>query len=94
MNNKVVVSYVPVSTEKRYAESGTFYFNVAVTVRTAPQENARTNVVYYPGEKVIYHHVILNKNGFNWIEYARSNGTTGYLKIKDLATGESYGYAK
>ena len=79
---------------KRYAENGTFYFDTAVTVRTAPEENAKTNVVYYPGEHVIYHHVIVNKNGFNWIEYARSNGTTGYLKVKDLSTGESYGYAK
>lgn len=78
---------------KRYAENGTFYFDIAVTVRTAPEENAKTNVVYYPGESVIYHHVIVNKNGFNWIEYARNNGTTGYLKVKDLSTGESYGYA-
>ena len=79
---------------KRYAENGTFYFDTAVTVRTAPEENAKTNVVYYPGESVIYHHVIVNKNGFNWIEYARNNGTTGYLKVKDLSTGESYGRAK
>ena len=79
---------------KRYAENGTFYFDTAVTVRTAPEENAKTNVVYYPGEHVIYHHVIVNKNGFNWIEYARNNGTTGYLKVKDLSTGESYGHAK
>ena len=94
-NGKIVVSYVPqVSAGTRYAENGTYYFNTAVTVRTAPEENAKTDVVYYAGESVIYHHVILNKNGFNWIEYARSNGTTGYLKIKDLATGESYGYAK
>ena len=79
---------------KRYAENGTYYFNTAVTVRTAPEENAKTNVVYYPGEHVIYHHVIVNKNGFNWIEYVRNNGTTGYLKVKDLSTGESYGHAK
>ena len=94
VKGNVVVSYVQTTTEKRYAENGTFYFDTAVTVRTAPEENAKTNVVYYPGEHVIYHHVIVNKNGFNWIEYARNNGTTGYLKVKDLSTGESYGYAK
>ena len=82
------------SQSRRYAENGTFYFDTAVTVRTAPEENAKTNAVYYPGESVIYHHVIVNKNGFNWIEYARNNGTTGYLKVKDLSTGESYGHAK
>ena len=94
VKGNVVVSYVQTTTEKRYAENGTFYFDTAVTVRTAPEENAKTNAVYYPGEHVIYHHVIVNKNGFNWIEYARNNGTTGYLKVKDLSTGESYGRAK
>lgn len=95
MNDNIIISYVPqLSPSNRYAENGTYYFTTAVTVRTAPEENAKTNVVYYAGESVIYHHVILNKNGFNWIEYARSNGTTGYLKVKDLSTGEVYGYAK
>ena len=94
-SGKVIISYVQqVTTGNRYAENGTYYFNTAVTVRTAPEENAKTDVVYYAGESVIYHHVILNRNGFNWIEYARNNGSTGYLKVKDLATGESYGYAK
>lgn len=94
-SNEVVVSYVlQENTGKRYDENGTYYFNTAVTVRIAPEENAKTDVVYYPGESVIYHHVILNKNGFNWIEYERNNGTTGYLKVKDLTTDESYGYAK
>ena len=51
-NGNVVISYV--SNEKRYAENGTFYFDTAVTVRTAPEENAKTNAVYYPGEHVIY----------------------------------------
>lgn len=82
------------STVTKYAEKGTFYFNTDVTVRTAPEENARTNVIYYAGESVIYKEVILNQNGFNWVVYDRNNKTTGYLKIKDLSSGESYGYAK
>lgn len=93
--NKVYpIEKVEATNSSRYAENGTYYFNTAVTVRTAPEENTKTDVVYYAGESVIYHHVILNKDGFNWIEYARNNGSTGYLKVKDLATGESYGYAK
>lgn len=92
---KVIISYVPkVETGTRYEEKGTFYFSTAVTVRTKPEENAKTNVVYYVGDSVVYNHVILNKNGYNWIEYVRNNATIGYLKIKDLKTGESYGYAK
>lgn len=94
-SGNIVVSYVAqTNIEKRYAENGTYYFNTAVTVRTAPEENTKTDVVYYAGESVIYHHVILNRNGFNWIEYARNNGSSGYLKVKDLVTGENYGYAK
>lgn len=83
-----------VSKETTYAENGTFYFNTAVTVRTAMEENAKTNVVYYAGESVKYHAVTLNKNGYNWVHYNRNNGQTGYLKIKDLSNGESYGYAR
>lgn len=94
-DGSVLISYVPqASVGQRYAEKGTYYFSTAVTVRNSPEENTKTNVVYYTGESVIYHHVILNKNGYNWIEYDRNNGTTGYLKIKDLSTGESYGYVK
>ena len=97
-DNKILwtqAKYVaPQPTMNRYAEDGIFTFSTAVTVRTAAEENAKTNAVYYPGESVIYHHVIVNKNGFNWIEYARNNGTTGYLKVKDLSTGESYGHAR
>lgn len=95
MSGNIVASYLPQQQpSNRYPERGTYHFNVAVTVRTAPEENARDNsTVYYPGDTVVYHHVILNKNGFNWIEYERNNGTTGYLKVKDLSTGETYGYA-
>lgn len=93
--NKVYpIEKVEATNSSRYAENGTYYFNTAVTVRTAPEENTKTDVVYYAGESVIYHHVILNKDGFNWIEYARNNGSAGYLKVKNLSTGESYGYAK
>ena len=83
-----------VSKETTYAEKGTFYFTTAVTVRTAMEENAKTNAVYYAGESVKYHTVTLNKNGYNWVHYDRNNGQTGYLKIKDLSNGESYGYAR
>lgn len=84
----------PTTNDKRYAENGTFYFNTTVTVRTAPEEGARTNVNYYPGESVKYTEVWTNKNGFNWVIYNRSNGQKGYMKIKNLSNGENYGYAK
>lgn len=84
----------PVSNSDQYAEKGIFTFNTVVTIRTAPEENARTNVNYNVGEEVIYHTVIKNKNGFNWVVYTRGNGSLGYLKIKDLSNGESYGSAR
>lgn len=77
-----------------YAEYGTFYFNVAVQIRTAPADGYETGLCYYPGESVVYHTVILNKNGYNWIVYNRASGGQGYMKVRDLSTGERYGYAE
>ena len=92
-NGKVLYNYSVQQTSTRYAENGTFKFTTAVQIRTQPQDGYETGLTYYPGETVVYHHVILNKNGYNWIEYLRGNGSTGYIKIKNVATGESYGYA-
>lgn len=78
-----------------YAENGTFYFNTTVRIRTAPSfDGTDTGLCYYAGESVNYHHVQLNKNGYNWIQYTRSNGQQGYCAIRDLSTGEKYGYAE
>ena len=79
---------------ERKAENGVFTFSTAVQVRTAPREDATTGLCYYAGEECTYHHVILNCNGFHWIEYTRSNGQTGYLKVQEIATGERYGSAR
>ena len=77
-----------------YKENGVFTFNTAVQIRNSTNLNDTTGICYYAGEEVIYDTVILNCNGFNWIVYTRSNGKRGYLKIKDLATGEKYGVAR
>lgn len=82
------------SNSKTYAEDGTFYFTTDVQIRTQPCDGYETGLCYYTGESVIYHTVILNKNGFNWIVYNRSNGQQGYMKVRDLATGERFGYAE
>lgn len=85
----------PISSISRsYPEGGTFTFNTAVIVRTAPTEGSTTSAVYEVGDYVVYHTVILNQNGFNWVVYTRGNMTLGYLKTKDLSTGESYGAAR
>ena len=77
-----------------YKESGVFTFNTAVQIRNSTNLNDTTGICYYAGEEVTYDTVILNCNGFNWIVYTRSNGKRGYLKIKDLTTGEKYGSAR
>ena len=82
------------SNSKTYAEDGTFYFTTDVQIRTQPCDGYETGLCYYVGESVIYHTVILDKNGFNWIVYNRSNGQQGYMKVRDLSTGERYGYAE
>ena len=84
----------PQPTYTSYKENGVFTFNTAVQIRNSTNESDTTGLCYYAGEEVIYDTVILNCNGFNWIVYTRSNGKRGYLKIKDLSTGESYGYAR
>ena len=78
-----------------YAESGVFHFTENVRIRTAPHFNGTdTGVMYYAGESVNYHHVVLNSNGYNWIEYTRGNGSLGYCAIRDLSTREKYGWAE
>ena len=82
-NGNTVASYVATSQPTVYAEDGTFYFNTTVKIRTAPNLSSSTDtgLCYYSGESVIYHTVYLNKNGYNWIQYTRSNGTQGYCII-------------
>ena len=84
----------PKPTYTSYKENGIFTFNTAVQIRNSTNLNDTTGICYYAGEEVTYDTVILNCNGFNWIVYTRSNGKRGYLKIKDLATGEKYGVAR
>ena len=84
----------PQPTYTSYKESGVFTFNTAVQIRNSTNLNDTTGICYYAGEEVTYDTVILNCNGFNWIVYTRSNGKRGYLKIKDLTTGEKYGSAR
>ena len=84
----------PQPTYTSYKENGIFTFNTAVQIRNSTNESDTTGLCYYAGEEVIYDTVILNCNGFNWIVYTRNNGKRGYMKIKDLSTGERYGSAR
>ena len=79
-----------------YPEKGEYFFNTRVKIRTAPDlsESTFVNECYEVGESVIYHTVHLNKDGYNWIQYNRTNGTQGYCAITNVVTGEKHGYAK
>lgn len=78
-----------------YAEKGEYFFNTRVKIRTAPSlSNTFTGVCYDAGESVIYHTVHKNKEGYNWIQYNRGNGTQGYCAVTNVATGERFGYAE
>ena len=82
-----------------YHENGEFFFNTKVRIRTAPSLDVSTIATdiqepfYIPGESVVYHTVHLNKEGYNWIQYNRTNGTQGYCAVRDLSTGERFGHA-
>ena len=83
-----------------YHEDGEFFFNTKVRIRTAPSLDVSAIATdiqepfYDPGESVVYHTVHLNKEGYNWIQYNRTNGTQGYCAVRDLSTGERFGYAE
>ena len=94
-NGTLRYSNVPQNTGSAYDEHGIFYFNTTVRIRTAPTINGGdTGLCYYAGEYVHYHHVYLNRDGYNWIQYTRGNGQQGYCAIRDLSTGEKFGYAE
>ena len=78
-----------------YPEHGEYFFNTRVKIRTAPSlsNSTFTGVCYDAGESVIYHTVHKNKEGYNWIQYNRENGTQGYCAITNVSTGEKHGYA-
>ena len=82
-----------------YSEKGEYFFNAKVRIRTAPSLDVSTIATdiqepfYTPGESVVYHTVHLNKEGYNWIQYNRTNGTQGYCAVRDLSTGERFGHA-
>ena len=88
------------SSSSSYHEDGEFFFNTKIRIRTAPSLDASAIATdiqepfYNPGESVVYHTVHLNKCGYNWIQYNRTNGTQGYCAIRDLSTGERFGYAE
>lgn len=83
------------TTSNSYPEKGEYFFNTRVKIRTAPSlsDSTFTGVCYDAGESVIYHTVHKNKEGYNWIQYNRENGTQGYCAVTNLATGEKHGYA-
>lgn len=78
-----------------YPEKGEYFFNTRVKIRTAPNldNSSFTGICYDAGESVEYHTVHRNKEGYNWIQYNRTNGTQGYCAVRDLSTGERFGHA-
>ena len=95
-SNSASVSQPSTASGTSYPEKGEYFFNTRVKIRTAPDlsESTFVNECYEVGESVIYHTVHLDKCGYNWIQYNRTNGTQGYCAITNVVTGEKHGYAK
>ena len=99
-SNGTSVSQPSTASGTSYSEKGEYFFNTKVRIRTAPSLDASTIATdiqepfYNPGESVVYHTVHLNKCGYNWIQYNRTNGTQGYCAVRDLSTGERFGHAE
>ena len=94
-SNGTSVSQPSTASGTSYPEKGEYFFNTRVKIRTAPSlsNSTFTGVCYDAGESVIYHTVHKNKEGYNWIQYNRENGTQGYCAITNVSTGEKHGYA-
>lgn len=94
-SNGTSVSQPSTASGTSYPEKGEYFFNTRVKIRTAPDlsESTFVNECYEVGESVVYHTVHLNKDGYNWIQYNRTNGTQGYCAITNVSTGEKHGYA-
>ena len=94
-SNGISTSQPSTASGTSYPEKGEYFFNTRVKIRTAPSlsNSTFTGVCYDAGESVIYHTVHKNKEGYNWIQYNRENGTQGYCAITNVSTGEKHGYA-
>lgn len=92
---KLFMSGSSTSNGTSYSEKGEYFFNTRVKIRTAPNldNSSFTGICYNAGESVEYHTVHRNKEGYNWIQYNRGNGTQGYCAVTNVATGERFGHA-
>ncbi len=70
-----------------YKETGTFYPNDTIIVRSAPSTSATFVARYYKGEHVKYHTVHL-KNGYVWLQYTRGNGQQAYIPCRTYSNGK------
>jgi len=70
------------------AESGTFYPNIAVGVRSEPKDSSPVIATYYPGESVRYDSY-LNDGTYVWVHYVSYGGANRYLKVR--YNGEALG---
>lgn len=74
----------------RYAEKGQFIPNVAeggIYVRTEPKFTSKSSAMYYNGEicpaQGQYYHEVVITNKYVYIVYKRSNGSYGYLPVRE-----------
>ena len=80
---KPVVQHKPKPiVEKVYKERGTFYMNDTIYVRDTPSTSGNIVATYHKGENVTYD-VVHMKNGYVWLEYARSGGGKGYIPCRE-----------
>ena len=71
----------PAQTSGWVAESGTFYPNVAVGVRSEPKDSSPVIATYFPGESVRYDS-FMNDGTYVWVHYVSYSGSNRYLKVR------------
>jgi len=68
---------------KSTAESGTFYPNRTINIRTAPNENAGIIGTYGSGQSFRYH-TKHEGNGYVWLEYTSYSGNRRFVACRTL----------
>ena len=72
------------------SETGTFYPNTTVNVRTYPSTSGTLIAQYTSGESVVYDSYIINE-GYIWLSYISYSGSRRYLAWR-VQNGETFGY--
>lgn len=79
------------SNSSTMSQRGTFRVAYGLNVRQAPSTSATIMATYSGGQSFTYDSKV-EANGYLWVSYMSYSGARRYVAIKNLSTGQTYGY--